>query len=104
VSSPEMMRKIVAAEKESQRILDEANREVAEMKKQSPNAIASMRQQILRDASERREKTLVEGEKAGAEEAERIASETRRQIDALSRMSEAKRRQAVDRATALLLS
>lgn len=98
------MRKIVAAEKESQRILDEANREVAEMRKQSPNAIASMRQQILREASERREKALVEGEKAGAQEAERIASETRKEVESLSRIPEAKRKKAVETAMALLLS
>jgi len=98
------MKTIVEAEKESQRILDETNREVAQIKKDSSNKIASTRQQILREAVERREKALVEAEKAGAEEAERIVLEARKQVEALSRIPEAKRKKAVDRAMVLLLS
>lgn len=98
------MKKIVEAEKESQRMLDEVNREIAELGKGSPGKIASMREQILREADERREKALVEAERAGAEEAERIASEARRQMEALAQISEAKRKQALERAMALLLS
>ena len=104
MSSPEIMKRIVEAEKESQRILDETNREVAQIKKDSTNKIASIRQQILREAMERREKALVEAEKAGAEEAERIALEARKQVEELSRIPEAKRKKAVDRAMVLLLS
>jgi len=104
LSSPDIMKRIVEAEKESQRILDETNREVAQIKKDSSNKIASMRQQILREAIERREKALVEAERAGAEEAERIAIEARKQVEALSRIPEANRKKAVDRAMVLLLS
>lgn len=104
MSSPEIMKRILDAEKESQRILDETNREIAEMRKDSPNKIASTRRQILREAAERRERALVEAEKTGAEEAARIASEARRQVESLSRISEPRRKQAVERALALLLS
>jgi vacuolar-type H+-ATPase subunit H len=104
LSSPEVMKRIVEAEKESQRILDETNRDVVQIKKDSSNKIASIRQQILREAVERREKALVEAEKAGAEEAERIALQARKKVEELSRIPEGKRKQAVDRAMVLLLS
>jgi len=104
LSSPEIMRKIVEAEKESKRILQEAEREIAKMKKELPDKIASMRQEILREAAEQREHLLAEAEKAGAEEAERIALETRKQVEALSNTPEAKRKQALEKAMVLLLS
>ena len=104
MSSPEIMRRIVEAEKESRRILEETNREIAEMRKRSPNEIDSIRQQILREATERKKKVIVEAEKSGAEEAERIASDARRQVEALFRISEARRKQAAEKAMALLLS
>ena len=104
MSSPEIMKRIVEAEKESQRILDETSREVAQIKKDSSDKIASIRQQILREAVERREIALVDAEKAGTEEAERIALEARKQLEALSRIPEAKRKEAVERAMVLLLS
>jgi len=98
------MKRIVEAEKESQRIIQEAEREVAKMKKELPNRIASIRQEILRGVAQQRERVLVEAEKAGTQEAERIASETKKQLEALSRIPEAKRKQALEKATALLLS
>lgn len=104
MSSPDIMKRIVEAEKESQRILDEADREIARMRKEIPNRIASIRQRILREAAEQREKALIEAERAGVEETERIALETRRQVESLSQISEAKRKQAVEKAMALLLS
>jgi len=98
------MKRIVEAENESQRILQEAEGEVTKMKKELPNRIASTRQEILREAAQQRERVLVEAEKAGAEEAERIASETKKQLEALSRITEAKRKQALEKAMALILS
>jgi vacuolar-type H+-ATPase subunit H len=98
------MKRVLEAEKESQRILDETNREVAQIEKDSSNKIASIRQRILREAVEQKEKALVEAEKAAAEEVERIALEARKQVEALSRIPEAKRKKAVDRAMVLLLS
>lgn len=103
MSSPEIMRRIVEAEKQSKRILQEAEREIAEMKKELPNKIASMRQEILREVAQQRERLFVEAEKAGADEAERIALETRKQVEALSKTPEAKRKQALEKAMALLL-
>jgi len=103
LSSPEIMKRIVEAEKEGQRMIDEAKREVAEMKKTLPNRTASIRQQILQEAARQREQALILAERAGAEEAERIASEARKQVEALSKIPEAKRKQAVQGALALLL-
>ena len=102
--SPEFMKKIVEAEKESGHIIDEANREVSEMRRDVPKKITSMKQQILQEATDQREKALIEAERAGAQEAERIASEAQRQVESLSEISETRRKQAVDRAIALLLS
>lgn len=98
------MKKIVEAESEAKRILDEAEHEATRMKKDLPNKIASTRQQILREAAEERERILIEAEKSGAVEAERIASEARRQVEALSRIPGTRRKQAVEKAMALLLS
>jgi len=98
------MRRIVEAEKESKRILQEAEQEIAKMKKELPNKIASMRQEILREVAQQRERLLVEAEKAGAEDAEQIALETRKKVEALSRTREARRKQALEKAMALLLS
>lgn len=98
------MKKIVEAEKESRQILDEANREVSEMRRDVPKKITSMRQQILLEATEQGEKALSEAERAGAQEAERIALDAQRQVESLSQISKTKRKQAVDRAIALLLS
>lgn len=98
------MKRIVEAEKESQRTLDETNREITDIRKESRNKIASIRQQILREATELREKALAEADKAGAEEAEHVALEARRLVDSLSQIPAAKRKKAVERAMALLLS
>jgi vacuolar-type H+-ATPase subunit H len=98
------MKKIVEAEKESGQILDEANREVSEMRRDVPKKITSIRQQILQEAADQREKALGEAERAGAEEAERIASDAQRQVESLSQISRTRRKEAVDRAIALLLS
>jgi len=104
LSSPEIMKRIVEAEKESQRILQEVEREIVKMKKDLPNRIASMRQQILREAREQRERTLIEAEKAGSEEAERVAVDIRKQVEALSSIPEARRKKALEQAMRLLLS
>jgi vacuolar-type H+-ATPase subunit H len=104
LSSPDIMKKIVEAEMESRHIVDEAKREIAEMKKKLPIRITLMRQEILQQATAQREKMLVEAETAGAEDAERVASDVQRQIEALSQISAAKRRQAVESAIALLVS
>jgi len=98
------MKRIVEAEKESQKILGEAELEIARMKKDLPNKIASRRKQILAEAAAQRERALMEAKKAGIEEAERIASEIKKQVEALSRISEAKRKQALEKAMALLLA
>ena len=104
MSSPEIMNKIVEAEKESRQILDQTNKEISELKRDVPNKIASMRQDILQKATERRESALAEAEKTGVEEAKRIALESKRQLESISQITSAKRRQAVDRAIELLLS
>lgn len=104
LSSPEIMRRIVEAEKESQQMLEMAKREISELRKDTPNRIASMRQQILREAAEQREKALADAERAGAQEAERIALEAKRQVESLSQIPKDRRRCAVERAIELLLS
>jgi len=98
------MKRIVEAEKESLKILREAELEIARMKKDIPNKIASIRQQILREAAEQRDRTIKEAEGAGEEEAQRIASETRKQVEALCEIPESRRKQALEKAMALLLS
>jgi vacuolar-type H+-ATPase subunit H len=104
LSSPEIMNKIVEAEKESRQILDQTNKEISELKRDVPNKIASMRQDILQKATKRRESALAEAEKTGVEEAKRIALESKKQLDSISQIPSAKRRQAVDKAIELLLS
>ena len=104
MSSPEIMNKIVKAEKESRQILDQTNKEVSELKRDVPNKIALMRQDIFQKATERRESALAEAGKTGVEEAKRIALESKKQLDSISQIPSAKRRQAVDRAIKLLLS
>lgn len=104
MSSPEIMKRIVEAEKEGQKIVREAELEIARMKKDLPDRIASMRRETILEAAQQREQALKEAEKAGAEEAQRIALETRKQVEALSRIPEAKRKQALEKAMALLLS
>jgi vacuolar-type H+-ATPase subunit H len=98
------MRKIVEAEKESQRMLEATKREISELSKDMVNKVASMRQQILRQAAEQREKALAEADRIGAQEAEEIALEAKRQVESLSKIPKDKRRQAVERAIELLLS
>ena len=104
LSSPEIMNKIVEAEKESRQILDQTNKEISELKRDVPKKIASMRQDILQKATKRRETALAEAENTGVEEAKRIALESKKQLDSTSRIPSAKRRQAVDRAIEVLLS
>jgi len=98
------MNKIVEAEKEGRQILDQTSKEISELKRDVPNRIASMRQDILQKATKRRESALADAEKTGAEEAKRISLESKKQLDSISRIPSAKRRQAVDRAIELLLS
>jgi len=98
------MRKIVEAEKESQQILEATRREISELRKDVPNKVASMRQQILREATEQREKALAEADRIAAQEATQIALEAKRHVDSLSKIPRDKRKQAVDRAVELLLS
>ncbi len=104
MSSPEIMKRIVEAEKESQQILEITKREVSELRKNTPNKIASMRQQILNEAAHQKEKALAEADRTGAQEAERISLEARRQVESLSQIPKDRRRHAVDRAVELLLS
>ncbi len=49
-------------------------------------------------------KRVAEAERTGVEEAKRIALESKKQLESISRIPNAKRRQAVDRAIELLLS
>jgi len=98
------MKKIVEAEKESQQILEATKREISDLMKDVPNRVASVRQQILRQAAEQREKALAEAERTGTLEAEQIASEAKRHVETLSKISKDKRKQAVERAMELLLS
>jgi len=98
------MKKIVEAEKESQQILEATKREISDLMKDVPNRIASVRQQILRQAAEQREKALAEAERTGTLEAEKIASEAKRHVETLSKISKDKRNHAVERAIELLLS
>jgi len=104
LSSPEVMKKIVEAEKESQRILEATKREISDLMKDVPNRVASMRQQILREAADEREKSLAEAERTGTVKAQQIALEAKRQVETLSKISKDKRKQAVERAIELLLS
>jgi len=104
LSSPEIMKKIVEAEKESQQILEATKREISELRKDVPNKVATMRQQILREAAEQREKALVEAERTSVQEAEQIVLEAKRHVESLSKISKEKRKQAVQRAIELLLS
>ena len=104
MSSPEIMKKIVQAEKQSHQMLEATKREISELRKDVPNKIATMRQQILRQAAEQRKKALVEAERTGAQEAEQIALEAKRHVESLSKISKEKRKQAVETAIELLLS
>jgi V/A-type H+-transporting ATPase subunit G/H len=104
MSSPEIMRRIVQAEKESQQILETAKREISELRKDTPNRIAAMKQQILHEGAEQKEKALADAERAGAQEAERIALEAKRQVQSLSQIPNDRRERAVERAIELLLS
>ncbi|MGD0549545.1 MAG: hypothetical protein ABSA81_03230 [Candidatus Bathyarchaeia archaeon] len=104
MSSPAIMNKIVEAEKESRQMLDQTNREISEMKRDVSNKIVSMREDTLQEATKRREDALAQAEKTGAEEAKRIALESKKQLESISQIPSAKRRQAVDRAIELLLS
>ena len=85
-------------------MLDQANKEISELKRDVSNKIASMREHILQEATKRRENELAQAEKTGVEEAKRIALESKKQLESISQIPSAKRRQAVDRAIELLLS
>lgn len=104
LSSLEIIKRIVEAEKQSQQMLEMTKREISELRKDIPNKIASMRQQILSEAARQREKALAEGERTGAQEADRIASEAKRQVESLSQIPKDRRRHAVERAIEVLLS
>ncbi len=104
LSSPEIMKRIAEAEKESQHVLDQAERDVTRMKRELPSRIAFMREQILQEAARQRQTIMMEAERVGAEEAERVTSDTRNQIEALPKMSQARRSQAIQKAIDLLLS
>ena len=104
MSSPAIMNKIVEAEKESRQMLGQANKEISELKRDVSNKIASMREHILQEATKRRENELAQAEKTGVEEAKQIALESKKQLESISQIPSAKRRQAVDRAIDLLLS
>jgi vacuolar-type H+-ATPase subunit H len=98
------MKKIVEAEKEAQRILEQTNHEIAKMKNDLPNRITSMREQILKEATEQRRQIVLEAEKAGAKEAKQIAFESSKQLQALSQIPEARRKRAVEAVVQLLIS
>ena len=104
MSSPEIMRRIAEAERESRRLVDEAERAVSSMRREIPEKTASMREEILREAATQKEKTLLNAQGQGAQEAERIASMTRTRIEALSKISDDKRRRALERAMTLVIS
>ena len=104
MASPEIMKRIVEAEKDSERALQEAEREIAQTKKDLPNRIAEMRDKIFKEATSQRERELVEAERAGAAEAERITMEAKKQVEGLSKTPEARRKQAVEKAIQLILS
>ena len=104
LSSPEIMRRIAQAEKQSRQLVAEAERDVTKMKRDLPDRIAAIREQILREATEQREKALIQADGVGAEEADRIVSEARKQVESLSRIGETKRKLALEKAMTLLLS
>ena len=104
MSSLEVMKKIVDAEKQSQEILETSRLEILEMKRSVPDRTSSMRQEILRKADEERQKALAEADKMGAQDADKIASEAKTQIQSLSQISKDKRNQAAETAVKLLLS
>jgi vacuolar-type H+-ATPase subunit H len=98
------MNRIVEAEKESRQMLDQTNKEIAELMRDVSNKIASIRQDILQEATKRRENELAQAEKTAAEEAKRIALESKKQLESISRIPSARRKQAADRAIELFLS
>jgi V/A-type H+-transporting ATPase subunit G/H len=104
LSSLEVMKKIVDAEKQSQEILETSRLEILELKRSVPNRTSSMRQEILRKANEERQKALAEADKMGAQDADKIDLEAKRQIQSLSQISKDKRNQAAETAIKLLLS
>jgi len=104
MSSPEIMRQVAEAEKEGRLLVDAAQREIFNMRKNLPQRTTSIREEILRQAAAQKEKALMEAHQQGAQEAERIASQARTQIEALSKITESKRKQALEKAMALLTS
>jgi len=104
MSSPEIMRRIAEAERESRRLVDEAERAVSRMRREIPEKTASIREGVLREAAAQKEKTLLNAQEQGAQEAERIASLARMRVEALPRIGHDKRRQALKRAMALVIS
>ena len=98
------MKKIAEAEKEARRILEQTNHEIAKMRNDLPNRITSMREEVLKEANERRRQLILEAEKAGAKEAGQISSELNKQLQALSQIPEARRKKAVEAVVELLLS
>ena len=104
MSSPEIMKRVAEAEKEGRLLVDAAQRETLKMRKDLPQRTASIREETLRQAAAQKEKTLMEAQQQGAQDAERIASQARAQIEALSKITETKRKQALEKALALVTS
>ena len=104
MSSPEIMRRIAEAERESRRLVDDAERAVSRMRREIPEKAASMREEILREAAAQKEKTLLDAQEQGAQEAERITSSTRMRVQALSKISDDRRRRALEKAMSLVIS
>jgi F0F1-type ATP synthase membrane subunit b/b' len=74
------------------------------MKGDLAERIASMRQTMLREATEHRERAIAAAERAGAQEANSISADLRKRVDELTRIPDAKRKKAVRRAVELVLS
>ncbi len=104
MSSLEVVKRIVDAEKQSQDLLEKTKLEIAELKRNVPSKIAAMRQEILRQSDEDRKKALAEAERRGAQEADKIAAESRNKIETLSKIPREKHNQAIEAAVKLLTS
>jgi vacuolar-type H+-ATPase subunit H len=104
MSSPEIMRRIAEAERESGRLVDEAERAVSRMRREIPEKTASIREGVLREAAAQKEKTLLNAQEQGTQEAERIGSLARMRVEALSKISDDRRRRALEKAMSLVTS
>ena len=102
MSSPEIMRRVTEAEKEGRLLVEAAQRDISRMRKDLPRKAASIREETLRDAAAQKEKALKEAQQQGAQEAQQIASRAQAQIKALSNIPESKRKQALEKAMAVI--